>query len=369
MTTKSRKIEVLRPGTFTPMNGAPVTFSADDLKAIAAAYDGATAPVPAVVGHPRTDDPAYGWASSFSWDEANQRLLAELGELAPTFAEAVADGRYKRISLSLFPPAASNNPKPGSWYPKHIGFLGAAAPAVPGLKPVAFAGDGAGAVTFEFADAAISRDVGGLFRSMREWMIEKFGSEEADKALPGWTIGWIEDADDRAAPQITPGFASPQPKPETSMTKPDAARETDLAEREKKLAARERAATHADNVSFAEKMIGERRLLPVLKDKLIGLLDGLTPTGGAVLEVSFAEGAETKTASALDLVKGLISAQPPVVSLGAADLGKDVPAVEFAMPSGMTADPVSADLHARAVAWQAAHPGTDYMAAVAAVGN
>ena len=53
MTTAStRKIEVFRPGTFVPMSGAPVTMTAEDLKAIAAAYDAEGSPTPVVVGHP-----------------------------------------------------------------------------------------------------------------------------------------------------------------------------------------------------------------------------------------------------------------------------------------------------------------------------
>ncbi len=371
----TRTVEVLRPGTFVPMTGDPVTFSEADLRALAAAYDGATAPAPAVVGHPRLDAPAYAWAKSFSWDAASQRLVADLGEIEPTFADAVSAGRYKKISLSLFAPTAPNNPKPGTWYPKHIGFLGGAAPAVPGLKPVSFAEGETGVLTFEFADAAALRDVAGLFWSLREWIIEKFGAEAADKSLPNWTIGWIEDAG--RDPPTEAGFAAPTPTPtpkpaktpETPMPDNGSANAADvaLAARAQALDDRERAANHADNASFAERLVTEGRLLPALKDKVIGLLDSLSPVAGSQLEVSFAEGAETRKSGALDLVKDVLAKQPAVVSFGAVDLGPDVPSVDFAMPGGMSADPGSAELHARAVAYQAAHPGTDYMAAVAAV--
>lgn len=47
----SARIEVFRPGTFTPMVGDPISYSAADLRAIADAYDPATAPAPIVVGH------------------------------------------------------------------------------------------------------------------------------------------------------------------------------------------------------------------------------------------------------------------------------------------------------------------------------
>lgn len=376
MSKKSTKvIEVFRPGTFVPMSGAAITFSAEDLRAIALAYDGAVAPAPIVVGHPATDAPAYGWANSFSYDEVNQRLTAEIGEIEPQFADAVKDGRYKKISLSLFSPDASNNPNKGQWYPKHIGFLGAAAPAVSGLKPVAFFSNDEGVVTFEFADASALRDVAGLFRSLREWMIEKFDLESADRAVPNWTIGWIEDAASRdPSPKLEgPYFAAPPiPLPlenlETIMD-PNKKAEDDaaFAAREAALTARERAANNTDNVAFATKLVNERRLLPVLKDKVIGLLDGLSPVGGAQMEVSFAEGNVTKTSGVLDLVKSLLESQPAVISFGQVDVGDEAPSVDFAMPQGMSADQGSAETHAKAVAYQAAHPNTDYMTAVAAV--
>lgn len=374
-----KTVEVFRPGRFTPMQGAPITFSAADLAALAAAYDAEAAPAPAVVGHPRIDAPAYAWARAFAFDETRQRLTATLGDVAPEFAEAVAAGRYRKISLALFAPDAPNNPRPGVWYPKHIGFLGAAAPAVSGLKPVAFAADD-GALTFEFADADALKDVAGLFRNLREWMIEKFGVETADRVAPGWTIGWIDDAAEREAreaPLATPGFAAPRKERPMTRTPPADApadeaarqREAAFAEREAALDARERAARHDDHVAFAEKLIGEGRFLPVLKDRLVGLLDGLAPVGGARFEVSFAEGGATKTEDAGATLRAILAALPPVVSFGAIEPGK-APGdgvAEFAMPSGMSADPASAELHARALAWQAAHPEADYMTAVAAV--
>lgn len=364
----TRTIEVFRPGTFTPMTGEPVTFSAADLVALAASYDAATAPAPAVIGHPKTDDPAFGWAQSFSFDEGGQRLVAEVGEIEPAFAEAVAAGRYKRISLSLYPPAAANNPKPGQWYPKHIGFLGAAAPAVSGLKPVAFAAAD-GALTFEFADATALRDVAGLFRSMRDFFIEKFGLEAADKAMPSWSISWIDDAADRPARDDVPGLGFSEANPNTT-TEPimdptkAAADAAALAAREASVLARERAAAHTENVAFAEALVSDRRLLPALKDKVVGLLDGLAPS--VAPEVSFADGTETRTLSASQCIRDILAAQPQL-AFGAVELEAETATVSFAMPEGCVADPTSAALHARALAHQAAHPGTDYMAAVAAV--
>lgn len=39
--TLANSIEIFRPGTFTPMSGGEVTFSEEDVSAIASSYDSA----------------------------------------------------------------------------------------------------------------------------------------------------------------------------------------------------------------------------------------------------------------------------------------------------------------------------------------
>ena len=79
-------IEVFRPGTFTPMGGGSISYSAEDLAAIADAYDTEGAPAPVVVGHPETDMPAFGWIESLTWDGESERLIARVSDLVPEFA-------------------------------------------------------------------------------------------------------------------------------------------------------------------------------------------------------------------------------------------------------------------------------------------
>lgn len=132
-------IDVFRVGSFTDMGGGKHAITLKDLQAIADSYDAENHPAPVVIGHPAIDAPAYGWIDRF-WIEG-EVLKATIREAAPEFVEIVKEGRYKRVSIALFPPNASENPVPGALYARHVGFLGAAAPAVPGLKPVKFAGD------------------------------------------------------------------------------------------------------------------------------------------------------------------------------------------------------------------------------------
>lgn len=359
------RIEVFRPGTFTPMVGDPVSYSADDLRAIAASYDAADAPAPIVVGHPKTDAPAYGWATGFEFDEASSTLFATVGDLEPAFADAVKAKRYQKVSMSFFKPDAENNPRPGGWYPKHIGFLGGAAPAVSGLKPVSFSAGADEAVTFaaEFGEPGFQQTAT-LLRNLRDFFIEKFGLEEADKVLPAYRLEWLDDTEIER-PGRTPAFSAPNKEPD--VTKPNeaefAAREAGITEREKKIADRERQLRHDDNLAFAEKLASEGRIAPVQKGKLAELLDAVPEEAS----VSFSGEQEKPLATA---IREIFAAQPKIVSFGAHELGDDPDAdagtVAFAS-AGNKVDQERLKIHAKALEYQRQHPGTDYAAAIDAV--
>lgn len=362
MPHKIARIEVFRPGTFQPMVGEAVSYTADDLRAIAAAYDADAAPAPIVVGHPKTDTPAFGWATGFEYDNEGERLFATVGDVEPAFADAVRAGRYRKVSMSFFRPDAANNPKPGSWYPKHIGFLGGAAPAVSGLKPVAFSEDDA--LTFEFGEAGFEQTAS-LFRNLRDFFIEKFGLEEADKVLPAYRLEWLDDTE-IVQPARTSSFSDPASMKEPAVTKPNeaefSAREAEIAAREQQLAERERKLRHDDNVAFAETLVNEGRLLPASRDKVVALLDAAS----AEASVSFSGAADISIADAL---RDILQAQPKTADFGAHDLGDDPEAVETASftADGKQVDPAGLALHSKALAYQRAHPGTDYATAVDAV--
>ncbi|STZ83075.1 putative phage associated protein [Bergeriella denitrificans] len=129
--------EIFRAGTHTDNNGRKVTITAAELEQAAAAYDPALHEAPVVVGHPATDAPAYGWVGGLKADGGT--LSADFAQVDDDFAGLVRAGRYKKVSASFYPPSSPNNPKPGVWYLRHVGFLGAHPPAVKGLAAVAFA--------------------------------------------------------------------------------------------------------------------------------------------------------------------------------------------------------------------------------------
>ncbi len=142
----TKTLHIFRPGRQTAMNGLTLEFSESDLAASAAAYDPAKHEAPIVIGHPKHDAPAYGWVKSLA--TAEDGLQAEPHQVDAAFAELVEAGRYKKISASFYLPDAPNNPVPGVYYLRHVGFLGAQPPAVKGLKAAEFADAEDGVVEF-----------------------------------------------------------------------------------------------------------------------------------------------------------------------------------------------------------------------------
>ena len=206
--SKYGPIEVFRSGKFIDMSGSSQTISDADLQAIASGYDRSLAPAPVVIGHPQTDTPAFGWVETLYVEQGV--LKATLEDTVSEFADAVKAGRYKKVSISLFLPKSPANPKPGTMYLKHVGFLGAAAPAVPGLKPVSFS-DWADSITLHQgehvgADFAAPDELGRLKRQLREHEVEKLVQE--GRVLPVFkdeVIAFAASLDDRETVSFSEG--------------------------------------------------------------------------------------------------------------------------------------------------------------------
>lgn len=166
-------IDIFRAGSWTDMGGRKAEFTEAQLQEIAAGYDPEDAPAPAVIGHPQNDAPAYAWVERVYVEGG--KLKAILAEAAAEFVEWVKTGRYKKISVALYQPDAANNPTPGKWSLKHVGFLGGAAPAVSGLEPVGFT-DSSGAALV-FAEDSLFAERAAISREREEMRLEKLIAE------------------------------------------------------------------------------------------------------------------------------------------------------------------------------------------------
>lgn len=140
------EIEAFRAGTHTDSAGNTHTWSEDDVQAIADQYNVSVSSdnpnrreAPVVVGHPKDNSPAFGWIQSAK--KVKDKLVLTLSQLNEDFVKALREGAYKYRSISLFPDNTI----------RHIGFLGGAQPAVPGLGPINWSTTDDDVMTFEFS--------------------------------------------------------------------------------------------------------------------------------------------------------------------------------------------------------------------------
>lgn len=136
MAQAHKLFQIFKAGRHRAMSGAVLEFSEYDLQATAAAYSPVSKAAPLVLGHPEDDQPAYG--------EVRGLFVKDGGLYAQAYAidklvELVRAGRYRHVSASFFSPFSGDNPTPGAYYLRHIGFLGAMPPAVKGMTPPQFA--------------------------------------------------------------------------------------------------------------------------------------------------------------------------------------------------------------------------------------
>ena len=110
-----------------------------DLDEMVSTFDPEKRQVPACIGHPRTDHPAYAWFSEVR--RQGDVFQFKLRNIQPRLREGVETEQYGNISLALFP---------GNKL-RHGAFLGAESPAVEGLNPVKFTTGEWHQVTMTFA--------------------------------------------------------------------------------------------------------------------------------------------------------------------------------------------------------------------------
>jgi hypothetical protein len=291
-----QRIHLFRAGQHTATNGQTITFSAADLAASAAAYKPQTHEAPIVVGHPQTDHPAYGWVAGLVAEGTD--LYATPQQVNPVFAEQVKAGAYKKVSASFYPPDHPNNPAPGVYYLRHVGFLGAEPPAVKGLKPT------------EFADASTCLA-----------LVLDFAEDTPAPAEPPATPAATPDtpapAPATASAPVTPPTGEPPamtPAEIKALQDELAASKAQLASAQTAMQAQARAAKTAEHVAYAEGLVQQGRITATDTPLLVATLDHLEPAtlpGQTAELVQFGEGTAAKPLA--QALRAFLDALPPKV--------------------------------------------------------
>lgn len=148
-TTKSFEnyIEVFKAGTHEDSRGKTATWSIQHLDEMVANHK-KHGSAPLVIGHPKTNDPAYGWVKSLK--RINDVLLAKFHKINPEFKAAVEGGSYLNRSIRIIKQA-------DGFRLGHVGWLGAMLPAVGGLKPIELNLD-KNTESFEFSTTPETKD-------------------------------------------------------------------------------------------------------------------------------------------------------------------------------------------------------------------
>ncbi|WP_419147530.1 hypothetical protein [Pseudoalteromonas 'SMAR'] len=181
--TKLNWFEIFRAGEHTDSKGNTAEFSKTDLQSVVSNFKKRSSPL--VVGHPKMDDPAWGWAEELKIE--GDTLYAKAEEVDADFAEAVEKARYPNRSVRLR--KTDNGFELG-----HIGFLGGKPPAIDGMQWLFSEEENGDAVVLEFAANDRIEQVAldgaqGLVRlvtNLKTFITDRFGAEEARKVFADW---------------------------------------------------------------------------------------------------------------------------------------------------------------------------------------
>ncbi len=125
-----KTIEAFKVGEHTDSAGNKKEWTAEEAQFITKYYNEMLAKDPSMIapickGHPTDNAPAYGWVKSLSF---NNNIVEATIDFNDSMVEEIKDGQFKKVSIALYDDLLL----------RHIGMLGAAAPAVKGLQPVEF---------------------------------------------------------------------------------------------------------------------------------------------------------------------------------------------------------------------------------------
>jgi len=413
-----KRIHIFRPGRHTTNSGTTLEFTEAQLAASAAAYDPAKHEAPLVVGHPKTDDPAYGWVRSLQFGETGLEAIPD--QVEPQFDEMVQAGRFKKVSASFYPPGHPGHPIQAgdgsdAYYLRHVGFLGAQPPSIKGLKHTEFADNAEGIVEIEFSDAGdealITRIVGKVLEVLRgkgsefaepeyagphksypiksstdvkdAWdLAGKAADPDAVRrrviqiakahnwadALPATARDWakahsisfsdqeVTDVDPKELEQREAALAEREKKVE--------AKETAFSEREQQLTEQERERAAAASAEFVEGLVKDGKVLPREKGGVTALVTSLQ----GAQELEFSEDDKSVKEEPAKILREFLEGLPKRVDFNerSKDKGGKERTSTIKVPQGYEVSPEGAELHNRILAYAEEH-NVDYETAVARV--
>lgn len=234
--------DVFRCGTHMDHSGTLRTITESDIDRAIKSYRRDSAPI--VVGHPTLNAPAFGWVEAFR--RVGPTVQARCSQVAAEFADLVERGLYRNRSLSFN----------GDGSFRHVGFLGAAAPAVKGLEEIHFAQKG-DYITVDLSESSAA--------------VETVSAVAEDAAEP--TKVAVAEAEPAKNEKAAAAEPVDQVQAEVRSTIEELTRK--VHDLEHKLSTEQAQRRRVEFAAYADDLIRDRRLEPASKDKLLATMEAL----------------------------------------------------------------------------------------------
>jgi hypothetical protein len=221
-------VQIARVGKFKDADGVERDLSKKFLTDVVENYNASEHEAPAVVGHPSNDAPAQGWVSNVRLN--GDALEAQFADTDDDFESAVGAGRFKKRSASFY--LKTKDAQITTPTIKHVGFLGAAKPALKGMRDIQFA-EGESFVledTFQLQetqmgleDKDVEKVTEGVFAKIKNFLSADKGEGEGKPAAAEFTEAslkkMIKSAVDEASEAITTEFTEKLDAANTELEK------------------------------------------------------------------------------------------------------------------------------------------------------
>ncbi len=204
---KNQWIAISQKGKFRDSEGVERDLNDDFLKKAIANFTPNDAP--AVIGHPKEHDPAFGWAAAVRLN--GDVLEAQFADTDDEFEKMVEKGLFKKRSASFYldPPKL-----------RHVGFLGAQPPAVKGLRDIQFSDGESVTVEINFSeenqmnlkDEDVEKVTESVFEKLRNYFKKpdagekqtaEFSEEAMKKAITDTVGAAVKEAETKLTADFT----------------------------------------------------------------------------------------------------------------------------------------------------------------------
>lgn len=303
---KNQWIAISQKGKFRDSENVERDLNADFLEQVIANTKANDAP--AVVGHPKDNSPAFGWATALRLN--GDVLEAQFADTDDEFEQMVEQGKFRKRSASFYlnPPSL-----------RHVGFLGAMPPAIKGLREIQFSDGESVTVEISFSEEKIMKDEENALeekQTFKEWMKEFFGGGEKTSAP---SASFSEDEQEKL---IEKAVAKAKAEAVAEFGEQLKTRDEQIKTLTESVNANSASGMRSEIVSFVEAIPAEKGKHFLKRAGVIEFLESCAVADAADAEkaICFSEGEGDKKVehkfSRLEWAKELFSNLPPMIEFG-----------------------------------------------------